>query len=167
MRALKTSLLLLCGVLASCSTLPDAIDIPDAPPLSPRLVLPVATSASVSDSFVAAETRLRAAIAGRGLTLHSVVDHGGGALLTGRGIGPSKLFLFGDPLGDADLLAVEPRLGYSLPLKVLLYTDRTGKTKLLYTDAPALGEHYGLDGEAARIDVMRAMLREIARETAG
>ncbi|WP_298914892.1 DUF302 domain-containing protein [uncultured Algimonas sp.] len=156
-----------CLLLSACSSLPDSIPLPDAMPLSERLPLPVRTSVGVSDSFVAAETRLRDAISARNFRLFAVIDHGAGALSVGRDIGQSKLFVFGNPQGGAPLMQAEPELGFSLPLKMLIYTDESGRTRIIHTDIAALRDHYRIEGQDDHIDRMRATLRAMAMEAAG
>jgi len=122
---------------------------------------------AVSDSFVAAEARLRDAIGARDLTLFTVVDHGGGALVAGRDIGPSKLFIFGNPKGGAPLMEAAPQMGLDLPLKVLIYTDEAGRTRIAHTNIKTLAAQHRIDGQDARLETIAAMLKQVAEEAAG
>lgn len=122
---------------------------------------------SVSDSFVAAETRLREAIGARDLTLFSIIDHSAGATLAGRDIGQSKLFIFGNPKGGTPLMQAAPQMGMDLPLKVLIYTNAAGRTEVSYTNIKALAVQHRIEGQDERLKTMAEMLETVAREAAG
>lgn len=128
---------------------------------------PVYKSVSVSDSFVATEARLREAIGARGLTLFSVVDHGAGAVYAGRDIGQSKLFIFGNPEVGSALMQSAPEMGLDLPLKMLIYTDHDGQTKIRYTDIRTLADSHGVEGQDERLKQVAHTLRDMAKEAAG
>ncbi|WP_189497622.1 DUF302 domain-containing protein [Algimonas arctica] len=134
-----------------------------APPPPP----PDHKTVTVSDSFVAAETRLREAIGARDLTLFTIIDHSAGATLVGRDIGQSKLFIFGNPKGGTPLIQAAPQMGLDLPLKILIYTDEAGRTAVSYTNIKALAAQHRIEGQDARLDTIADMLRAVARETAG
>jgi len=124
-------------------------------------------SISVSDSFVATEARLRAAIGARDLTLFSVIDHGTGATSVGRDIGQSKLFVFGNPEGGTPLLQASPEMGLDLPLKMLIFTDRSGKTRISYTDIKSLAARHDIEDQDERLKAIARMLRDVAKEAKG
>lgn len=138
--------------LSACASLP--------PPPDHKTV-------TVSDSFVAAETRLREAIGARDLTLFSIIDHSAGATLVGRDIGQSKLFIFGNPKGGTPLIEAAPQMGIDLPLKVLIHTNAAGRTDVSYTNIKALAAQHRIDGQDERLEIIADMLRDMARETAG
>jgi uncharacterized protein (DUF302 family) len=121
---------------------------------------------TVSDSFVAAEARLREAIGARDLTLFTVIDHSAGATLVGRDIGQSKLFIFGNPKGGTPLMQAAPQMGIDLPLKVLIYTNAAGRTEVSYTNIKALAAQHRIAGQDELLDTIANMLRDVARETA-
>lgn len=131
-----------------------------APPPDHRTV-------TVSDSFVAAETRLREAIGARDLTLFTIIDHSAGATLVGRDIGQSKLFIFGNPKGGTPLMEAAPKMGMDLPLKILIYTDEASRTVVSYTNIKALAAQHRIEGQDERLEVIADMLRDVAREAAG
>ncbi len=124
-------------------------------------------SISVSDSFVATEARLRAAIGARDLTLFTVIDHGAGATYVGRDIGQSKLFVFGNPEGGTPLLQVSPEMGLDLPLKMLIFTDKSGKTRISYTDIKTLAARHDIEDQDERLKTIARMLKDVAKEAVG
>jgi uncharacterized protein (DUF302 family) len=121
----------------------------------------------VTDSFVAAEARLREAIGARDLTLFSIIDHSAGATLVGRDIGQSKLFIFGNPKGGTPLMQAAPQMGMDLPLKVLIYTNAAGRTEVAYTNIKTLAAQHRIDGQDERLETIAEMLETVAREVAG
>ena len=124
-------------------------------------------SMQVTDSFVAAEARLREAIGARDLTLFSIIDHSAGATLVGRDIGQSKLFIFGNPKGGTPLMQAAPQMGMDLPLKVLIYTNDAGRTEVAYTNIKTLAAQHRIEGQDDRLEVIADMLEAVAREVAG
>lgn len=128
---------------------------------------PAHKTMTVSDSFVAAETRLREAIGARDLTLFTIIDHSAGATLVGRDIGQSKLFIFGNPKGGVPLMQAAPQMGMDLPLKVLIYTNAAGRTEVAYTNIKDLAAQHRIEGQDARLDTIADMLEDVAREAAG
>jgi uncharacterized protein (DUF302 family) len=135
--------------------------------LKPDHQPPTHKTMTVSDSFVAAETRLREAIGARDLTLFTIIDHSAGATLVGRDIDQSKLFIFGNPKGGTPLMEAAPKMGMDLPLKILIYTDEAGRTVVSYTNIKALAAQHRIEGQDERLEVIADMLRDVAREAAG
>lgn len=135
--------------------------------LKPEFQPPIHKVMPVSDSFVAAETRLREAISARDLTLFSIIDHSAGATLVGRDIGQSKLFIFGNPKGGTPLLQAAPQMGMDLPLKVLIYTNDAGRTDIAYTNIKALTAQHRIGEQDERIAKIADMLDGLVREVAG
>ena len=64
-------------------------------------------------------------------------------------------------------MEANPELGLALPLKLLIYTDKGGRTQVLTTDIRAVGEAYGLSKSDERVKGMAKMLGEMAQEVAG
>lgn len=139
-------------ILSACASLPP-------PPEHKQII--------VQDSFVAAEARLREAIGARDLTLFTIIDHGAGAMSVGRDIGPSKLFIFGNPKGGTPLMEDAALIGLDLPLKVLIYTNDAGRIEVAYTNIKHLAAQYRIDDQDDRLNVISRMLEDVAEEAAG
>jgi uncharacterized protein (DUF302 family) len=95
-----------------------------------------------------------------GITIFARVDHGAGAESIGEDIGASQLLIFGNPKVGTPAIKDDPLAGLYLPLKVLVYEDDMGRTKIVYEDPAAmLGELGGVSGDAAYLRTMAGALK--------
>jgi uncharacterized protein (DUF302 family) len=60
------------------------------------------------------------------------VDHSGEANQAGLDMRPTKLIIFGNPVGGTPLMVAAPTLAIDLPLKALVWEDADGKVWLSY-----------------------------------
>lgn len=118
-------------------------------------------------SFFETETRLRDALGARNLDIFAVIDHGQGARSVEMDIGESKLFIFGNPKSGSALMSANPRFGFELPMKVLVFTDKEGRVQLSYTNIDALAETYDIRGKSSVIGKIEDTLDEIIDEAGG
>jgi uncharacterized protein (DUF302 family) len=99
------------------------------------------------------------AMEGAGLTIFARVDHGEGAASIGEDIGASQLLIFGNPKVGTPAIKDDPASGLFLPLKVLVYEDAMGGTKIVYEEPVAmLGKLGGVSEEAAYLKTMTGAL---------
>jgi uncharacterized protein (DUF302 family) len=99
------------------------------------------------------------AMEGAGITVFARVDHGAGAVSIGEDIGDSQLLIFGNPKVGTPAIKDDPVAGLFLPLKVLVYEDSMGATKIVYEEPAAmLGELGGVSKDAAYLGVMAGAL---------
>ncbi|MER5649815.1 DUF302 domain-containing protein [Streptosporangium sp. NPDC002524] len=91
--------------------------------------------------------RLEELIAGRGLTLFTVVEHDVAAEEAGLSMRPTKLVIFGDPATGTPLMVAAPLLALDLPLKILVWQDESGRTLVSHGDVAELQERHGLTEE--------------------
>lgn len=151
---------LVLALAAACTSLPAG-----------RTSGPLATSApsaATTSTFPFEETsaRLEAAVAARGLTLFSMIDHSAGAEAAGLALPPSRLFIFGNPQGGTPLMLANPALGLDLPLKALVY-EKDGEVNVLVIDIRAVTEAAGVSEPEALIARMEGTLAAIATEATG
>jgi uncharacterized protein (DUF302 family) len=94
-----------------------------------------------------------------GITIFARVDHGAGAQSIGEDIGASQLLIFGNPKVGTPAIQDDPVAGLFLPLKVLVYDDGMGGTKIVYEEPAAmLGELGGVSEDAAYLKTMAGAL---------
>lgn len=75
----------------------------------------------------------------------SEIDHSRLAAEAGEEMPPSRVLIFSDPALDAAMMAIDPRLGVDLPLRVLAYeVTPGGESSLLYNDTTYLERRYDL-----------------------
>jgi uncharacterized protein (DUF302 family) len=91
--------------------------------------------------------RLESAFAARGLLVFARVDHSGEAEKVGMKMRPTKLVIFGSPKAGTPLMVAAPTLAIDLPLKALVWEDKTGKTWLTYNSPEYLRERHGVSSE--------------------
>ncbi|MDW4550399.1 DUF302 domain-containing protein [Defluviimonas sp. D31] len=102
--------------------------------------------------------------AAQSLDIIAEIDHSRLAAEAGEEMPPSRVLIFSDPELDAALMAIDPRMGLDLPLRILAYeVESGGESKLLYSDAAYLEHRYGVtlpqelrDRYKARIDTALA-----------
>jgi uncharacterized protein (DUF302 family) len=96
----------------------------------------------VVDSVAAATKRLEAAIGARGLQVFVRIDFAADAEAAGLPMPPALLFLFGQPRAGTPLMVAAPTLALDLPLKILIYEDRSGAIWVGYNSPEFLAERH-------------------------
>ena len=93
--------------------------------------------------------RLAEAIRDAGAKQFAVVDHSEEAEKVGLSLRPTKLLIFGNPVGGTPVMVAAPLSAIDLPMKVLVWEDDFGAVWLSYLDAAWLAERHGLTAELA------------------
>jgi uncharacterized protein (DUF302 family) len=109
--------------------------------------------------------RLRGSLERRSITVFATIDHAAGAREVGLELQDETVVVFGDPRAGTPLMQKDPTVGIELPLRVLVWAER-GTTKVGYEDPTALAGGYRLDELQGRLELMRALLAELAAEAA-
>ncbi len=91
--------------------------------------------------------RLRSAIAAKGLTLFSLIDHSGEAERAGLTMQPAKLLIFGSPKAGTPLMVASPLLALDLPLKALAWQDPAGRVLVSYNSPAYLAARHSIPSE--------------------
>jgi len=95
--------------------------------------------------FQTTVSRLKDALASRGLTLFADIDQSAAALQAGTTLRPTRLFLFGNPKGGTPIMQANPHAALELPLRAVVWQDDQGGVHLDYQDISAsLNAEYGL-----------------------
>lgn len=79
--------------------------------------------------------RLQAEVVGRGLTVLLRVNHAAAAASVNLSLRPTQLLVFGNPRVGTLLMQCAQTAGLDLPLRVLVWTDAGGTTRVSY-DSP-------------------------------
>jgi uncharacterized protein (DUF302 family) len=117
---------------------------------------------SSANSVAVTIERLQAVVASKGLKVFGLVDHAGGARAAGLKMAPSQVLMFGSPKLGTPLMQTNPRIGAALPIKVLVWQDKAGKTQIGYKDPAALKRIYDIKG---RDKIFATMKRALAAFT--
>ena len=83
----------------------------------------------------------------KGAKVFSVIDHSGEASAVGLEMPDTKLIIFGSPVAGTPVMQAEPLAALDLPLKVLVWSDPTGVTRISYNSVEYLAARYHLDTE--------------------
>lgn len=81
-----------------------------------------------------------------GMGIFTVIDHQKGAQKSGLQMQAEKVILFGNPKLGTKMMQRDPKTGLDLPLKVLVYQDKEGKTKIVYHDPIEWSKDFDLEG---------------------
>ena len=161
----RTSLLLLASALASftlssCSSTSTAAGtfLGDRDVSAQGGLIVTDSSQAYSDTISA----LDAAIRGKGLRLFSRVSHSEGARGVGLDLGPTELFIFGNPNVGTLLMQASRTVGLDLPQRMLVWQDESG-VHIAHNDPAWLGVRHGFEHPAlAKISGLLAGLASTA-----
>lgn len=110
--------------------------------------------------------QLEAAIKARGMKVFTTIDHAAAAREFGLKMPPATVVIFGNPKGGTPNFLKKPTLAIDLPLKMLVWESKDGKTYVTYNTGPyVFGEIFGRHGlkpPAAVAQGQEKMLRGLA-----
>ena len=78
------------------------------------------------------------------LKIFNQIDHHTGAKKAGLSINPTTLILFGNPKVGTAFMKKNQQVGIDLPMKILIYTDKNGKTFVSYRKIDILIKNHSL-----------------------
>jgi uncharacterized protein (DUF302 family) len=108
--------------------------------------------------------RFEAEVRARGMTAFAHIDHAAGAAAVGLSLRPTELLIFGNARGGTPLMELLQTVGIDLPLKVLVWQDASGITRLSYNDPNWIAKRHGLDSKVGpTVSVLTAALNQMAR----
>ena len=91
--------------------------------------------------------KLKAMLEARGITLFALVDHSGEAEKAGMKMPPTQLLIFGNPRAGTPVMLAAPSIAIDLPLKILVWENSQGQTRISYNSPAYLGERHGVPHE--------------------
>jgi uncharacterized protein (DUF302 family) len=124
------------------------------------------TVASVPGEVAAVVDVLGRALDARGVRLFARIDHAYGARAAGLELDDEVLLLFGSPAVGTALMQADPRAGYDLPLRMLVWSQ-DGTTYVGYRDPATLVHTYALTDQQATVGKLRALLQQLVAEAGG
>ena len=125
---------------------------------------------TIPSSYGPVETmnRLEAEVKGKGLTVFAHIDHAASATAAGLDLNPTDLLIFGNAKGGTPLMQAVQTAGIDLPLKMLVWQDAGGQTRLSYNDPRWLAERHGIDAAAAAaVNGLAGVLTSLAKAATG
>ncbi len=110
--------------------------------------------------------RLTQAARTRGLTVFATIDHQANAQKADLELRPATLVLLGNPEAGTSLMQGAPTAAIDLPLRVLVFKDIDGATKILTNSMRSLARQHAVVGQEERLAKMDATLVELTRAAA-
>ena len=108
-------------------------------------------------------TRLSDTLAAKGVKLFTIIDHSGEAEKAGLSMPPTKVVIFGNPVGGTPLMLAAPSVAIDLPLKLLIAADAQGSVTVTWNDPAYLGSRHSIpENLLANIAVISALAHHAA-----
>lgn len=102
----------------------------------------------------------------RGLTIFSEMPHHEAAQKIEQELSFTHVIIFGNPKIGTKLMRCDQKIGLELPLKILVYTNKKGKTFISYTNLQFYHKNYRLRECKQVLNNIEKMLRQLAHEAA-
>lgn len=122
----------------------------------------------VESSFGAEETlhRLEEALKAQGIPIFAIFDHQKNAEEAGLSLRPTTVVVFGSPKVGTRLMQENQEIAIDLPLKILVWEDKEGKTQLAFPLMKPLGRAYGMQDNPVIFN-MQTLLEKLVKKAAG
>lgn len=124
---------------------------------------------AMESKFAVKETadRLAAELDKRGIKIAARIDHAAGAKAAGLDMPPTEVIMFGNPKLGTPLMLAQPSVAIDLPMKMLIWQDKTGKVWIGYTAPSALKDRYQITGQDEPLKSMAGALDGLAKAASG
>jgi len=97
-----------------------------------------------SHTVLVTANRFEGALKEKGIIVFSRIDHAAGAQQIGKELKPTLLLIFGNPAMGTPMIQRSRTAGIDLPLKALIWEDRTGQVWLTYNSPDYIAQRHGL-----------------------
>ena len=108
--------------------------------------------------------RLKGVLQAKGVTLFALVDHSGEAQKAGMTMRPTKLLIFGNPVGGTPVMVAAPSSAIDLPLKILVWEDGEGTAWLSWNSPEYLQQRHGIPEALVKNIGVAGALAKVAGE---
>ncbi|MCB1511711.1 MAG: DUF302 domain-containing protein [Hyphomicrobiaceae bacterium] len=88
--------------------------------------------------------RLEKLLLSKGIKIMGRIDHAAGAKAAGLKMPETELLLFGNPKLGTPLMLANPQIAAALPMKVLVWTAKSGKVFIGYEDPATLKQRFNI-----------------------
>lgn len=119
-------------------------------------------SVKSSHNVVTTANRLESALKEKDVTVFARIDHAQGAQRMGQTLKPTLLIIFGSPAMGTPLIQRSRSIGIDLPLKALIWEDRTGQVWFTYNAPDYLARRHGITEMGEAIQKMGKALSNFA-----
>ena len=145
--AAEAQLTTIAGALANFSSIAAGQEFVPAEVTAPALGEGIVVVESANDMDTTANILRDAIVSAAPLTLVAEVDHSANAANVGLELGPTLLFIFGNPNLGTPLMQTEQSIGIDLPQKMLVFEDSDGTVSVAYNDPAFLAARHGITGQ--------------------
>jgi uncharacterized protein (DUF302 family)/uncharacterized membrane protein YidH (DUF202 family) len=122
-------------------------------------IVSIPANHSVDQTVEKLQQRLQA----KGVKLFALVDHSGEAERARLSMPPTKLLIFGNPKAGTPLMIASPSVAIDLPLKILVWQDKSGKVWVSYNSPAYLQGRHNLPADMIQnIAVVEALAAKAA-----
>ncbi len=111
--------------------------------------------------FATTVDRLRAEIAGKGITFFLAVDQSKLAAGSGIDLKPSTLLMFGNPPLGTQFMTSNPQVGLDWPVRLLVTEDVNGDVWASYTDFGWIARRHRITDRAAQVEMASNVIASI------
>ena len=120
---------------------------------------------TVESRFSVKETsdRLGSEIERRGIRVAARIDHAAGAKSAGLDMPPTEVIMFGNPKLGTPLMLAQPSVAIELPMKMLVWQDKSGKVMIGYLPPSVLKDRYQISGQDETLKTMQGALAGLAK----
>ena len=138
-----------------------------------KLLLIVATVLSLQAGIVVKESEcdvyttahnLQKILKSKGIKIFAKINHAANAKSINMALQPSIAIVFGKPKMGTLLMQEDPSIGLDLPLKVLIFQDKNGHTKMAYKDGNYFAKHYNIKKHRKLLHKITNLLQNITNK---
>lgn len=124
---------------------------------------------TVESKFSVKETgdRLVAELDKRSIKVAARIDHAAGAKTVGLDMPPTEVIMFGNPKLGTPLMLSQPAVAIELPMKILIWQEKSGKVMIGYTPPGVLKDRYRIAGHDESLNIMGGALAGLAKAASG
>lgn len=101
---------------------------------------------TVKSEYTAVETveKIKNAVTEKGMKVFTVIDHQAAAKEAGLTMPFASVVIFGTPKAGTPMMLASPTLAIDLPIKALVWEDKTGEVFVTLNDTDTIGKKHGL-----------------------
>ena len=104
---------------------------------------------------------LQRILTSKGIPMFALIDHSGEAAKIGVKMLPTKLLIFGSPKAGTPIMLAAPTAALDLPLKVLVWQDRSERVWMSYNSVDFLRSRHEIPAELLqKISVVESIVDE-------
>jgi uncharacterized protein (DUF302 family) len=99
----------------------------------------------------------------KGMNIFATIDHQKGAINAGLELRPATLVIFGNPKVGTKLMLCDQKIGYDLPLKMLIWEEEDGNAWIGYWNPESLKNEYNLESCSEVLAKVKSALGNFAK----